>query len=577
MNNPTQSRMIIKSSGLKCSLLLLLFSIVTWSISASAIEPVNIQVYYDRTMGPVEPVWRFIGYDEANYTYSPDGLALLDEIAQLSPQPVYIRCHHLLTSGDGSTSLKWCSTNVYTEDQNGNPVYDWTIIDKLFDTWHERGLKPLVELGFMPEALSSRPENYTPKKVFSGEPKGMVEGGAFYPPKDYQKWQALIEALAQHCVERYGREETESWLWELWNEPNIGYWRGTPQEYIKLYDYTATAIKKVLPGARMGGPHVTNPDGGGSDRLLRAFIEHCLHGKNEATGDIGTPVDFIAFHTKGGTQYRDGKVIMNHGNHLRTMDHGFEIIASYPELEGIPVIIGESDPDGCAACSARLYPGNGYRNGTQYAVYTAATFLRKQELAQRRGVRIMGGVTWAFTFPDQPWFDGFRSLSTNQVPKPVFNAFRMFSLLETERIAAVSTAAHSLNDLMKSSVRSEPDIDAFATRSDQAVSILIWHYHDSSETGPAADIVLDINRLPIQIKQARLTHYRIDDQFSNAYTTWLKMGSPQPPSHEQIELLLKSSELQQLPGPDKVKVNNGSTELNFNLPRLGLSLIRLQW
>src|SRR5688572_6352039 len=123
-------------------------------------QQTSITVNLEKTIGPMDPVWAWFGYDEPNYTYMKDGKKLLSEIAALSPVPVYVRAHNLLTTGDGTPALKWGSTNAYTEDQNGNPVYNWTIVDKIFDTYIERGMKPLAQIGFMPEALSSKPQPY---------------------------------------------------------------------------------------------------------------------------------------------------------------------------------------------------------------------------------------------------------------------------------------------------------------------------------------------------------------------------------------------------------------------------------
>ena len=161
--------------------------------------------------------------------------------------PVYVRAHHMFTSGDGSPALKWGSTGIYREDEQGKPVYDFTIADRIVDTWVGLGLKPLMQLGFMPEALSTKPEGY-PKKP---QPADIFwAGGAFsYPPKDYQKWGDLCYAWTKHCVERHGRVEAASWRWQVWNEPNIGYWMGTPEEFFKLYDFATDGIRRALPEA----------------------------------------------------------------------------------------------------------------------------------------------------------------------------------------------------------------------------------------------------------------------------------------------------------------------------------------
>ena len=135
----------------------------------------------------MRPIWNYWGYDEPNYTYAANGKKLLGELAALSPVPVYVRVHNLLTTGDGSASLKWGSTNVYTEDAAGNPVYSWVILDRIFDAFRQAGVKPLVEIGFMPQVLSIHPEPY--RHTF---PNGTIFTGWAYPPKDYKKWSELV-------------------------------------------------------------------------------------------------------------------------------------------------------------------------------------------------------------------------------------------------------------------------------------------------------------------------------------------------------------------------------------------------
>ncbi len=547
------------------------------SSDLSIIPDITITVHADQPTGKLTPIWSYFGYDEANYTYSSDGDELLAKLAILNPQPVYIRSHHLLTSGNGQTWLKWSSTGIYNEDPQGNAIYDWSTIDRIFDTLQRHKLKPYVEMGFMPQALTVHPGNYTPPKVLHGKPRDSVGGGAFYPPKDYAKWQTLIETWVRHCVQRYGKDEVLSWYWELWNEPDITYWKGSREEFFKLYDYTAAAVKNVLPAARFGGPHVTNPTGKGSEEFLRKFLEHCLGGKNHVTGKTGAPLDLIAFHTKGGTRVVNGHVRMNAANHLRTIDRGCAIVASYPQFKHLPLIIGESDPDGCAACSSEFYPQNAYRNGTQYASYTAATFMREQAVAERHGVNLQGALTWAFAFPDQPWFAGFRTLSTHGVAKPVLNAFRMFSMLESQRLKVENSSGRTLGELMSPQARATTDIDAVATRSSRAISVIIWHHHDDNVPGPARSVELVVTGLPQEATQITQTHYRIDEHHSNAYSIWRDLGSPQNPTAGQITLLKQSSELTHLQPKQSIAVSKGQILVYINLSRHAISLVRLEW
>ena len=204
---------------------------------------VSLEIDAGIPIGKMLPIYAFFGYDEPNYTYRENGLKLLAEIADLSPVPVYVRTHNLLTTKEGEPDLKWGFTNVYTEDKKGNPVYDWTILDKILGAQTDKGLRPLVELGFMPKALSTKPEPY--RHEWSS--KGPLWTGWTFPPKDYKKWAELIYQLVLHEKEVHGEDEIEKWLWEVWNEPDIGYWSGTFDEYCKLYDYATDAVKRACP------------------------------------------------------------------------------------------------------------------------------------------------------------------------------------------------------------------------------------------------------------------------------------------------------------------------------------------
>ncbi|QMW00471.1 GH39 family glycosyl hydrolase [Spirosoma foliorum] len=537
-------------------------------------KPVAIEVDLSVDKGPIKPIWAWFGYDEPNYTYMKDGKKLLTEISQLSKVPVNVRAHSLLVTGDGKAALKWGSTNAYTEDKKGNPVYDWTIVDKIFDTYIERGMKPIAQIGFMPEALSTHPQPYR-HNWKPGDNYNDIYTGWAYPPKDYVKWGELVYQWVKHSVSRYGQKEVESWYWELWNEPNISYWKGTTEEYIKLYDYTADAVKRALPTAKVGGPEVTGPNWDVSAKFFKAFMDHVVSGKNYVTGKTGTPIDFITFHAKGAPKLVNGAVQMNMGTQLRDIDKGFEIVASYPTLKHLPIIIGESDPEGCAACSEDLHPQNAYRNGTMYSSYTAASFARKYDLAQARGVNLEGAVTWAFEFEDQAWFRGFRDLATNGVDKPVLNVFRMFGMMQGNRVAVKGGLAYDYARIRDQSVRAEDDINAFATKDSKTASVMVWNYHDDNLPAPDAPVTVQVKGIPGA--KVLLQHYRIDKQFSNSYEAWKKMGSPKTPTSEQIAELEKAGQLQLLTSPEWITVKDGAVNLTMELPRQGVSLLKFSW
>jgi xylan 1,4-beta-xylosidase len=536
---------------------------------AFAQSPV-INIDFKKEIGEMTPIWAWFGYDEPNYTYMKDGKKLLSEIAALSPVPVFVRAHNLLTTGDGTPALKWGSTNAYTEDAAGNPVYNWKIVDSIFDTYIKRKMKPLAQIGFMPEALSTNPQPYK-HSWRPGAPYREVFTGWAYPPKDYNKWRELIYQWAKHCVERYGRKEVESWWWEVWNEPNIPYWQGTVEEYCKLYDYAADGLHRALPTARIGGCNIT----GGGSKFLATFLKHCLSETNYATGKIGSPLQMILFHAKGQPRVVNGTVVMNVGTQMRNIRDAMATVNTFPQVKKLPLVIGESDPEGCAACGMSTNPENAYRNGTMYSSYTAASFARKYLLADSFKVNLIGAVSWAFEFENQPWFAGFRDLATNGVDKPVLNVFRMFGMMKGKRVAVNGNRMYDLKTFTDSSVRGQPDIGAIAAKDKRSATIMVWNYHDEDKQGAAEEIVINITGLPAAA--VTLTEYRVDNERSNSYELWKKMGSPQNPTAGQVADLEKAGQLQKLNSEATIYPAKGKTAISTYLPRQGVSLFKLEW
>jgi xylan 1,4-beta-xylosidase len=538
--------------------------------------PVTISVDARTSIGDYKPVWNYFGADEPNYTYAPSGTKLLKELSSIDPGlPVYFRAHNLLTSGDGSGSLKWGSTGVYSEKPDGTPIHNWTITDRIFDNFKAAGITPMVEIGFMPEALSTHPEPY--RHSF---PKGDIFTGWSYPPKDYAKWRALIVAWVTHLHERYGAA-VDSWLWEVWNEPDIPYFHGAEKEYENLYDISTGAVREVLPQAKVGGPAVTGPypqqDATKNSPFLREFLEHCAHGVNADTGKSGVPLDFISFHPKGSPKFIaatgavPGHVKMNLAPQLDATDLGMQTVASFSEYRNTPIILSESDPEGCAACKG---PQMGYRNGPLYGVSVAEMLARSAELARLRGVNLQGAVTWAFEMMDQPWFAGFRELATNGIDKPVMSVFRMFGMLKGEQLALTSSGNEGIGEIERRSVVGVPDVSAIATRNGSSVDVLIWNYEDEDLPASAAEVRLEV--AGCDAKRVRVTEYRMDEDHSNAYAAWLKMGSPEQPTAGQVEQLNKASELAVVRSGSE-PVAAGKISLRMTLPRQGVALMRLTW
>ncbi|WP_077921319.1 beta-xylosidase [Spirosoma sp. 209] len=552
---------------------LLFLVLICCRVASAQQSPVSIQVDANKPVGEMKPFWAFFGYDEPNYTTRKDGRKLLSELQQLSPVPVYVRAHNLLTSKGESPDpdLKWGFTDAYKEDANGKPIYNWVTVDSIVDTYVKRGMKPLMEIGFMPKDLSSKPEPY----AHTWSKNGTIWTGWTYPPNDYDKWRELVYQWAKHSIDRYGKKEVASWLWEVWNEPDIGYWSGTFDEYCKTYDYAADGLKRACPECTIGGPHTTSPRSDKAYSYLTRFIEHCLRGKNYATGKIGTPLQYIGFHAKGNPEIVDGHIRMNMGVQLKDVQRAFEAVNSFPELKNIPIIIGECDPEGCAACSATRDPKYGYRNGTMYSSYTAASFARIYELMDQYKVNLRGAVSWSFEFEDQPWFAGFRDLATHGVDKPVLNVFRMFGKMNGQRLSVQTGNGLKATNIIANGVRAANDVNAIASKGANSVCVMVWNYHDDNLTGPTAPVELTVSGLGKNKVQVR--HYRVDDRHSNSFEAWKSMGSPQQVSADQYRALEKAGQLQELTPPTSKAVANGKTTLTFDLPRQGVSFVQLTW
>lgn len=537
------------------------------SANAPANEGGTVDISVDATVAgaPLERVWAFHGYDEVNYTTTPEGEALLGELTAAHSAPVHVRNHFLFNSGDGTPGLKWGSTNVYQQDATGTPAYDWALTDGILDALTGAGALPFVELGFMPEALSTHPSPYRNASSLG------LNGGCFYPPNDYARWAALVQAWAAHANERYPNV-AENWLWELWNEPDSGYWHGTFEDYAKLYDYTEAALHEALPAAALGGPAVIAADG----PFLTQFLEHCATGDNAATGERGTRLDLVTFHAKGGVTLEGSQVEMDLGNQLRLHRAGFRAVASFPTFERLPIYITEADPDGCAACPADFVAGSAYRTSTAYGAYEVAMMKRSLELEAAEGVNLAGVLTWAFTFPEAPYFAGYRELATHGVALPVLGAFELLGQLQGARLPLTSSGARELDDILEHSVRDQPDVDGMATLDGNVVRVLVWNYHDDVVTAATTPVHLSV-KVPASLGHSlTVSHLRVDESHGDAHSLWLSQGSPASPSAEQLAALQASMAPAEL-APDltmPVGADN-SVHVDFELPRFGVSLVSL--
>ncbi len=423
----------------------------------------------------------------------------------------YVRFHAIFDDENG----------VYSEDAQGNPVYNWSYVDQIYDGLLAEGVRPFVEISFMPKAMASRMD-YQP---FWYKP-------IVAPPKDYAKWEALISAFARHLIDRYGIDEVSQWYFEVWNEPNLDFWAGEPKQatYFELYDHTSRALKSVNLRIRVGGPATAQAAWVGD------MIAHAI--ENNA------PLDFVSTHVYGNDSaedvFHDSRSIPPHGmvcEAVRKVHKEIERSAR-PQL---PLIWSEFN----------------------------ATYSNQQEITDSiymgpwlaDTIRQCDGVTemmsyWTFSdvFEEQgviktPFYGGFGLVAENGIPKPSFDAFELLHTLGTERLPVAAD-------------------DVLVTRrKNGSLAIAAWNLVEPGAGGANKTIDLAFKDVAAD---AHATIRRVDAAHGDTLDAWKKMGSPKYPTQAQIAALRKAAEM----GPPHVESLRGG-RLALTLPPMGLAVIEI--
>ena len=550
----------------------------------------QIEVDCARRLGPLRRIWASIGYDEINFTYTARGKALYRTLRDVFDVPYAVRNHNPLTSSNGLSGPAWGGGNVYHEDESGNPRYFWGYLDQIYDTIVGGNGVPLIELGFMPQDLSAertRAIGFRDGMDLGREP---YELGAWkYPPKDLGRWEDLVYEVVRHCVERYGEDQVARWRWEVWNEPDIPhYWHGTFEEYCALYDYAGRAVKRAFPAAQFGGPATT---GRGHEFLLR-FLEHVTEGRNHATGETGSPIDFISFHTKGAhysprRSYNPFIQLPEQSASTRVMlddiTRSLGAIARFPQLAGLPVLVDECDPAVGTVYGVHDNPDFEICNNAYYPTFVCALARRLLDLSpdgaadgsgQGAWPRVDQFTSWAFYFEGKRWFEGNRSLVTNEnVEAPVVNGFRMLSRLGQTRVELATDSRTT--PLADGATWSDREVDGIAAVDGERVTVLLWHHADRWRETGVATVDVTVRSVPFGERGVCVRHWRIDDEHSNAHAEWARMGRPEDPSPAQIEQLKQRMGLELVEQPAVSSLGDGLFRTSFELPLHAVSLLEL--
>jgi len=371
----------------------------------------------------------------------------------------------------------------------------------------------------------------------------------------------------------------DTWYWELWNEPDSFYWRGSVAEYCRLFDFTESALHSVLPQARLGGPSVT--DGESGSRFLEQFLAHCASGTHAATGEAGTRLDFITVHTKGGSfsaQKDAPKTTPTIRRLVENVDRALDTVARFPSFQGLEIILSECDPDGWAAGSKYDNPNLAYRNTEYYASYLATAVCKMIDLRVGGPNRVDGMLTWAFQFENREYFEGLRTLSTNGVDKPVLNVFRLLAMLAGRRIAMSLGGGQGCEKPLEngsSSSAGQPDLSGIgAVDANGTVRVFLASHHDDFGLAASTDVRVRIGGL-VPRGRCWVTRWIIDHEHGNAHTVWQRMDAPQQPSSDQIERLRVAALARQLRDEDIEADPEGTAEVRFALESHSVVLVEV--
>ncbi len=424
----------------------------------------------------------------------------------------YIRMHGLLTDDMG----------VYKEDRSGNPQYNFQYIDVLYDYLLDIGIKPFVELGFMPSALASGTQT-----IFWW--KGNVT-----PPRDYKKWEDLIYNLTLHFTERYGADEVKTWYFEVWNEPNLGgFWSGTQEEYFKLYEYTVKAIKSVNQDYRVGGPATAGA------AWVPEMIEFCT--RNEL------PLDFLSTHTYGVKQgyldeFGQTGTVLDKSN----MSVSGDILNSRKQIENSEMPGRELH---YTEWSSSYTPSDPIHDSYHQAAYVL-------EKIRQVGNAPNSMSYWVFTdiFEEAgprftPFHGGFGLLNTQGINKPAFYSYQLLNKLgKTELV--------------------NTDTRSWACKNEQGdVQVLFWDFTNTHPGDSANNQVYYVRNLPAKAKGKvrldlsgipegtyALEVYQVGYHVNDAYTTYLEMGKPGQLTKQQVEQIKEFN--------DNAPISTGIVKLN---------------
>ena len=511
----------------------------------------RFEVKTNIVVGKNTEFWKAAGSDHLFYhSLKPAGQYLLKRMKATNSHH-YLRSHHTFNKDIKHGVIR--GQNVYSEDRNGNPIYNFSNVNEVFKSYVENGIKPIVEYDYFPEALT-RIED----EVSRGNDEGMtmINSG----PNNWKKWSDLMKAATQNFIDKFGIEEVRSWYFEVWNEPD-----GWPEEqwyvFYKMYDVFVDAVTSVDSRLRVGGPACYH------EYFLKPFLNHVVNGTNYVTGKKGSRIDFISYHIYG----LSGKWL-NNEPHIQPQVQRFSqsilwlkrLLKSYPSLKGTEFHLNEWGLSSNYYRTISEYPDLEYRNSISSALFLFKLVDALYQIEDYYNFPTSMLLYWGFSWEadEDEFFKGKRELLTaGNTPKPIQTGFEMLAKLQPERIKVVKYKKVSRLGLI-------------ATRSVEKIVLLAYNYEESDGEQVTGNDIINIQLSGLSEKQDyRVESIQLDSENNNTYQTWLSMGSPDSSRSTNLEPLEKAASIDITESFDLITNEHGKTNFKLNLKRRSAQIL----
>ena len=518
------------------------FSLLVLLVFSQVICQENrFEVKTNIVVGKNTEFWKAAGSDHLFYhSLRPAGQYLLKRMGATNSHH-YLRSHHTFNQDLKHGVIR--GQNVYSEDHKGNPIYDFSNLNKVYRAYIENGIKPIVEYDYLPEALSL---DESDSSRGNDEGMTMINTG----PNDWRKWSNLMKATTQNFIDEFGIDEVRSWYFEVWNEPD-----GWPEEewhvFYKMYDVFVDAVTSVDSKLRVGGPACYH------EYFLKPFLNHVANGTNYVTGKKGTQIDFISYHIYG----LSGKWL-NNEPHIQPQVQRFSqailwikrLLKAYPSLKGTPFHLNEWGLSSNYFRTVADYPDLEYRNSISSPLFLFKLVDALYQIEDNYNFPTSMLLYWGFSWEadENEFFTGKRELLTEgNTPKPIQTGFEMLAQLQPQRLEVVKDKKGSRFGLI-------------ATRSEEKIVLLVYNYQESD-----GEKVVGNDRINIQLSglknklEYKVESIILDSKNNNTYQAWLSMGSPK--SSELIDLMpLQKAASIDITSEFDLKTN-GQGEMNFDM------------